>query len=264
MRATPDARRTTWTRGAACVPVVALLLGLLGWAAPAGADGRGEDDAAGAPRAPAYCTGDAAAFVCGTYQGFVRRDPGPGEVAYWAPRMPAAKGLLVGTLGRSVETRATSIDWYYGDFGDYAPSDAAISYWLPVVQTHHGFRSLQVQLLAARSLGVYEYVEKLYDLMLDRDPSNVEEDFWVQRISETSRATAGAQLANSIEGRRKIVAWAYEEELGRTAYAGDLDYWAERLRADLSFLELRIQLKALAYPYTSGFISDPSPHPEGT
>lgn len=264
MRATPDARRTTWTRGAACVPVVALLLGLLGWAAPAGADGRGEGDVAGSSRAPAYCTGEAAEFVCGTYQGFVRRDPGPGEVAYWAPRMPADKGLFVATLGRSVETRTTSIDWYYSDFGKYSVPDAAIDYWLPVVQTHHGFRSLQVQLLAARSGDVERHVYRLYDLMLDREPSIVEQDFWVQRISETSRATAGAQLANSLEARRQMVTWAYDEELGRSAYPADLDYWAERLRTDLSFLELRIHLKALAYPYTSGYESDPCPHPGAT
>jgi hypothetical protein len=55
------------------------------------------------------------------------------------------------------------------------------------------------------------------------------------------------------------VVWSYYNELFVDVDTASRDYWAERLRTGLGYLDLRIALKTTDYPEGSGLCSSLTP-----
>ncbi len=236
--------------GAVLVAVVALVTGVGLAAAPAGAG------------APDYCYPDPNdQFVCDSYASFFRREPSQAELDYWAPSVPGRKTYFLATLGRAAESRRRIIETYYAYFIDHEAGEGEVAYWEGEVLEPNGFRRLEAALLGSYVGTIDGYLEWTFDRLLDRSPSEQEATYWGTRVTQTSRNLVAADLAFTSEARNLRVRWTYKNELGYFPGDAGRDYWAGRLRAGTSFLDLRIALKASpdGYPDGSRFCSPLAP-----
>lgn len=209
--------------------------------------------------APDLCTNDATyAYVCNSYRAYVRRNPSTDELEYWALQSPFPRSTFNATLGRSLESRRTTVRAYYDFFGDFEPDPASLAYWEVEITQPTGLRRLEAALLGSYVGMIDGFLDRAFAATLGRDATSDERDYWGTRVVATSRTRVAAELSNTTESRRAKVRFAFRWELGVEPDPGGHTYWAERMRTGLSYLELRIALRRSTLDAT-GFCSRPAP-----
>jgi hypothetical protein len=202
---------------------------------------------------------DRAYFVCQSYASFLHRTPSLVEEGYWVAQLPARKTVLLAALARSEESRRLVITEYYDVYGQAPVDPASMDYWLGEVLKPNGWRRLQAGLLGSYVGMIDGFLSHAFQTVLGRAPSAAESDYWGTRVVATSRTLVAADLIYTLEARRKTVVWTYYDELFVDVDPASRDYWAERLRTGLGYLDLRIALKTTAYPEGSGSCSSLTP-----
>ncbi|HEV7719910.1 MAG TPA: DUF4214 domain-containing protein [Iamia sp.] len=214
---------------------------------------------AGAADACADLGDDRAYFVCQSYRSFLDRTPAFAETDYWEGQLPARKTVMLAALARSTESRDLVIAAYYDTYGQTPVGPAGLAYWRGEVLEPNGFRRLEAGLLGSYVGMIDGFLSKAFGTVLGRSPSEAESSYWGTRVVATSRTLVAADLIYTLEARRKTVVWTYYDEQFVDVGAASRDYWAERLRMGLSYLDLRIALKTSVYPESSGVCSSFTP-----
>lgn len=214
---------------------------------------------AGAADTCADLEDDRAYFVCQSYRSFVDRTPAPAETDYWEGQLPARKTVMLAALARSIESLDLVIAAYYDTYGQAPVDPASLAYWRGEVLKPNGFRRLEAGLLGSYVGMIDGFLSKAFGTVLGRSPSEAESTYWGSRVVATSRTLVAADLIYTLEARRKTVVWTYYNEQLVDVDTASRDYWAERLRTGLSYLDLRIALKTSVYPDSSGVCSSFTP-----
>jgi hypothetical protein len=249
--------RTAPTRSRTRRALVALIVAAAGLAASAGL-GTGPAGAG----VPSFCEGAPKFYVCHTYYAFFRRTSSEAEMQYWVDRMPAQKALMVSTIGRAGESRRRTIERYYDVFADRDPSDGEKAYWEGEILKTSGLRRLEAALLAELDGDAGAFVEWAYATVVGREPHLDEFIYWEGRAEAQGYNLTAAALAGTPEVRRTRVHWTFWNELGHAPDVASRDYWAERLKTGLSYLDLRISLRLGSYPDVTGYCSSLAPPTE--
>lgn len=212
--------------------------------------------------AEAACTpGPERRYVCAVHRAFLRVDPSEGDLATWAPRMPAERAQMTFIFALAPESRRAMVTAYYGHFAGYAPDPAGLEYWQGQVYQPNALRRLEAALLAAGGSSVDAYLDRAFATLLGRTPTATERSYWGARTAGSTRNRVAAELAGTGEARRARVVWAYRNDLGYSPDAAGREYWAERIRTGLTFWHLRVQLLGSSSGYASAVGSCGSPAP---
>ncbi len=203
--------------------------------------------------APSFCDeSQARQFICRTYLGFFRRNLTQAELDYWAPQMPHRKTFMIATVGRAPESRRRTIERYYDHFADRMPGQGETAYWEGEVLEANGLRRLEAALLGEFPGTPSEFVQWAFLTVLGRSSGGPEQVFWEGYAEAKGYNVTAAALAFTPEARRSRAFWAIYNQFEYEPDDASRDYWAERLRTGLSYLDLRISLWTASYPQIQG------------
>ncbi len=163
------------------------------------------------------------------------------EVATLAGRLAAGtpRGTIAKELARSDEWVGAVVTDLYQHILGRDPEPAGLAYWVDRLQGGDRVASVAVSIYAADEYYADaggtpgDYVDALYESILDRAPDVDGRAFWVDRLeSGVNRWRVAKELFLSFEARGRRVDALYRSLLGRAASLADRSYWAGRLATE--------------------------------
>jgi hypothetical protein len=150
--------------------------------------------------------------ITGWYQTYLGRTPGPNETSWWAAQ------LAGGATDTSVEAAILGSPEYM----------------------HHAFLSSA----AGQSVN-QEFIQSLYNQVLDRSASTLDMSYWLANLVVNSPTTVAQTILNSTEARDIVVNGYYQTILDRSTppSSAEVAFWAT---SALTLEEIRIQFESSA------------------
>ncbi len=177
-------------------------------------------------------------WVLAAFEDYVGREPTENELRYYSARLNNGddrSGLSV-TLARSYPYIGAYLEGLYQDVFGRSIDESGAKFWTDKILDGLNPASLASNLYASdeffqASGSVTKFVERLYRLILEREPEADGVAYWVSLIEASDdRVAATTSFYGSIESRRRRVVELYQHFLGRGTDPEGLEYWAEILR----------------------------------
>ncbi|MEY2570414.1 MAG: hypothetical protein QOE63_764 [Acidimicrobiaceae bacterium] len=172
-------------------------------------------------------------YVCNVYFFFLH-PPTNGEVNYWIDVLSTdSTAAVAADLIGSQETAQRFVGDQYGNLLGRAGDPGGVHYWTDQLQAGVTFEDFDAALVSSDEAftlvgGLNDnYVEYLYNVILDRSASDADISYWADLISNgtTTRAGVASLFVHSTEFAAMVVDGSYLDFLGRPADAGGLAYW---------------------------------------
>jgi uncharacterized protein YkwD len=180
-------------------------------------------------------------YIWQLYQTVLGREASLPEVAMWLPvlRGPGGRGAVTYGIENSAEARTRLVDSWYVKYLDRQPTADEVQGWVDSLMQGATEESVLTGILSsdefynrAASSGIggsgdANYVEALYQLLLDRPGTSDELAGWLSVLASSGRATVATGFVTSIEYRADVVASYYFSILHRPAFpsAAEIGYW---------------------------------------
>ncbi len=188
---------------------------------------------------------DNSSFVHNVYHDLLNRTPDSAGNATWLAQLNSgiSRQNVAIFFWRSVEHRQLEVNDYYQRFLNRAPDAQGNSAVMAMLRNGATELSVQVTFLSSTEFRNNHvdntiYVDSVFNLILNRDPTDGETAFWVNRLNTTSLQSVASDIINSTESYRLIAISDFQTYLGRGTDNAGRDFWANQLRVNGGSIEL--------------------------
>ncbi|MDZ4780852.1 MAG: DUF4214 domain-containing protein, partial [Planctomycetia bacterium] len=195
---------------------------------------------------------DTSDIVSKLYQQVLGRAPEPAGLDYWVARINAGEsyGTVASGIFESAERLDPIIRQYYRDYLLREAEQAGVNYYRAVWQADGGPDNVVANIIASAEFFASAggtntlWVTELYRRLLGREPDAAGLDYWTTRLSsgQLSRQQVVFGFTRSDENFRNLITGWYQQYLGRTPTAEELNTRVDRMRNGATQRTIQIEL----------------------